>query len=256
MRALITILSIVIIQVSFAQVSITPYGGISIKRMKEVNDLSNGGSSLFGGIEIEAGMNRLESTVGVTLCTGISYLDIDYNHTSNLRVGDFYYWHESMSMNSRYFQVPLMLRINWRPSPLLEEWIVFFGAGVNANFLTSAHIAEEATVVTYQTGFPEPPPTIERYEDDRDISDVSKSMYLFRRIDIGMKMKRFYMAVRISKSLQDMFVQDLEGDWAVPVDQSIYLDGNREYGKISERYTELVFGYTWWPSKRVRQQLR
>jgi hypothetical protein len=252
-------LTIVLVLVAFgshAQVSITPFAGASIKAMSQTSGLRNGGSAGLVGVEVEVGRNRLIKSNGITLLSGISYLDIDYNENYNLAVGDFFYFHRSTSLNTKYVQVPLMLKFNWQPSPLLEEWIISVGVGISNNFLLDAKLEEEATVVTYQTGFPQPPPTIEKYEDAQEVTDLAESFYVFRRIDIGMKLKRIQFAARFSKSLQDMYFKGLERQWAVPADESQYIKGKTENGKMSERYIEIVLGYTLWPGKKTKQQFR
>jgi hypothetical protein len=239
-----------------AQLSITPFAGASIKAMSQPSGMENGGSAGLVGIEVEIGRNRLMKSSGITLCSGISYLDIDYNKNYNLAAGDFFYFHHSTSVSTKYVQVPLMLKINWQPSPLLEEWVVSIGLGISNNFLLDASIEEEATIVTYQTGAPQPPPTIEKYEDSKNVTDLAKSFYVFRRIDITMRLKRIQFAARFSNSLQDMYYKGLEREWAVPADESQYIRGKNEEGKMKERYIELVFGYVLWPGNKTKQKFR
>jgi hypothetical protein len=256
MRKAIIILLMSAVFTAHGQLSITPFVGASIKGMTQTSGLENGGSAGLAGVEVEIGKNRLVKPVGLTLCSGISYLDIDYNDNFNLAAGDFFYFHRSTSLNTKYLQVPLMLKLNWQPSPLLEQWIVSIGVGISNNFLVQAELEEEATIVSYQTGVPEPPPTIEKYEDAGDVTDLGESFYIFRRIDIGMRLKRIQFTARFSKSLQDMYFKGLESQWAVPAEESQYIKAKSYNGKTSERYIELVFGYTLWPGQKTKQQFR
>ena len=241
----------------YAQLSITPVAGISIKGMTQSIGIQNGGSAFFGGAEIEYGWKRFDSRVHMTVMSGVSYLDIDFSNTNNLSVADFFYWHYTTSTNTEYLRIPLMLKLNWQPSPLLEQWIVFFGFGATANVLMKSTIAEETTIVAYNDGSTfRPPPTIEQYEDSRDVTSLSESMYLFSRVELGMRLKKIHFSFRISKSYKDMYLKGLENTWAVPQDESLYMRSYRQNGKIKERYVELTFGYVIWPGKRVKQQFR
>jgi hypothetical protein len=258
MRKLLSTTILTIITVTaFGQWSVTPLVGVSVKGMTQVAGMENGGSAFFGGVETEYGFNRLVNRSNLTIMTGISYLDIDYSNTTNFSFAEFIYHHYTTSTNTQYVQVPLMIKLNWQPSPLIEHWVVFLGLGVSANFVMKSTIEEEATTVNYfpSETFP-PPPTVEQYEDSRDVTDLGESMYLFRRIELGTRFKKFHFALRFTTSLKDMYHHELEGDWAVPEEESMYMRSHNANGKIKERYIELAFGYVLWPGKKVRQQIR
>jgi hypothetical protein len=135
-----------------------------------------------------------------------------------------------------------MIRLNWQPFPLVEDWKIFFGAGISNSIRSKATLREEFTRVIISSDILAPPETT-IYKDSRDVSDYGKKNSMFGRVEIGMIYKRIQVSWRLSKSITDMYFLGLEKDWAVPSDDSEYLSSNVAVGKTIERYSELAVGF-------------
>ncbi|MBI3481449.1 MAG: outer membrane beta-barrel protein [Bacteroidetes bacterium] len=224
------------------QLNFTPIAGLNSTRLSEsYSGYAKGGNFGVYGVEVEKTFNFTEySPVSISLLSGVSYLRNGFNQENSFSVFNAYYYKKT-NIETTYWQVPLMVRINWRPFPLVEDWRLFFGAGVSYNSLTHAHIAEQATNVSIVLLYYPPPST--SYQDSRDVTDIAVKHTLFERFDIGMKFKHLQVSWCLSVSMQDMYFKCLENNWQVPFNYSFYLDAHKSRSITKEKYSEVVFGW-------------
>ncbi len=232
-----------------AQFSITPFVGLNTTKMSEAySGYANGGNYGIMGIEIERQFNLKQySPISLSLVSGLSYLPNGFNRTSifAISLGSGSYSYEKTNIEMQYLQVPLLARVNWRPFALVENWSVFFGAGVSFNQTNYAHISEQASEVsfTFSNSGLLPPPTLKNYLDSRDVTFMAVKNPLFQRIEFGMKFKHVQITYRISVSRQDMYFKGIENTWQVPSANSFYINAHNSRGITNEKYTEIVLGW-------------
>jgi hypothetical protein len=242
----ITILffSIAISQLSYGQLSVTPFAGISSTRMKESFGYIKGGNYGLTGVEIEFRKKpKTHRIFYVTAVTGVTYLSNGFYESNSFSLSSFFYTQRTMNLKTRYVQVPVELKFNWQPFPLVEDWKVFLGIGISNDFLIRAHLEEQSTEVEYDGSQPSPPPYTVHYEDSRDITDMMGKYLLFGRVESGMIIKRVHFAWRLHLSFSDMYPAGLEDDWKLPDEDSPFISNYEETGKVKLKYVELVLGY-------------
>lgn len=232
-----------------AQVSVTPFVGLNTTKMTEsYSGYANGGNYGMVGVEIEKRFQLKQySPVSLSLLSGLSYLPNGFSRTSisTVSVGSGSYNYQKTDIDLQYWQVPVVARIYWRPFALVENWNVFFGAGVSINQTNYAHIAEQASDVSiaFNNSGLLPPPSLNNYQDSRDVTSLAVKHPLFQRIEFGMKFKHIQVAYRISVSLQDMYFKGIEDTWQVPAANSFYISAHNSRGITKEKYTEIVVGW-------------
>lgn len=225
-----------------AQWSFTPFVGLNSTRLSESFGYAKGGNFGLFGIEVEKTFTlKPYSPITISAMTGVSYLPNGFNQETSFSFFTNSYSYKKTNIETTYWQAPLMLRINWRPSPLIENWRVFFGAGVSFNTLTHAHIEEKAMNVPVVASYY--PPTAASYEDSRDVTNLAVAHSLFQRFDVGMKFKHLQVSWRLSLSTQDMYFKGLENNWQVPATYSFYINAHNARGITKEKYSELVVGW-------------
>lgn len=228
-----------------AQVSFTPFAGINSTGVYDGYGYQKGGSFGLAGLEIEwKKRTERQKPLFISLVSGVNYLSNGYHEYSNFTFSTFFYNSSVSHLKTSYWQIPFIVRLSWQPFPLIEDWIPFIGAGITNNFLIKAHLSEKSTALSFSDPSSlSPPPTTEHYEDSRDITGMGPKHSLFRRIELGMRYKKFLVAYRISISLQDMYFKDVENVWIVPADDSEYIRSHNYAGTRKEKYTEIVVGY-------------
>jgi len=252
-------------------IEVTAFAGINSTRLNltdphfEPRKFTKGGYYFFGGLESELRLtNARINRFYLTVISGISFLSNGFSKTYTDAVFNTFtvdgYNYESTNMTMKYIQVPLVMRLKWRPFPLLEEFHVFAGAGVSGNVLLNAQLSEKAATSGFPTNeigfvvmdfdldsrvFPSyeyQPPSTKLYSDQADISDKRKQLTLFSRLEFGTTFERVTLAVRMSRALQDMYASGIQANWAVPQSNSLYLKSHASNRKIFEKYSEVVVG--------------
>jgi hypothetical protein len=226
-----------------AQMAYTPYVGLNSTRTNDNHyGYGKGGNFGFAGLEVEAKLRRSgHRPIQLSLVSGFGYLANGYNDFFNFSASSFFYSSKTSELKTRYAQIPLSARINWQPFPLVEEWKLFFDAGVVANVLMKATLSETAIEIEYGQSFT--PPKTTTYSDRQDITRYGKKVSLFSRFQFGMKYKRFQLAGRINYSLGDTYFTGLENNWNVPKENSIYLRQHETFGQRKEKFVEVLVGY-------------
>lgn len=235
-------------QYGSAQVNITPYAGLNSTRIYDGILYKNGGAFPVAGVELELAIKRRQSgRTHLSLATGASYLNNGFYYSGNFSYTALnFYTQQITDLNTAYFQVPVTLRLNWQPFPLVEDWRVFLGLGVCHNTLIKSTLAEKYSEVTLSADVLAPPQVVS-YEDTRDVTDYGEKSSLFRRVELGMKYKRFQATYRLSRSITDLYRTGIEKDWNVPDEVSWYINAYQDSGKIIEKSTELVVGFRFGP---------
>lgn len=226
-----------------AQINILPIAGINSTRVKLFSDYRNGGNYGLAGFEVELRKKPARhKPVYFTLITGLNYLKNGCYYSFDISIGSLLYTQNILDHQTEYWQAPVVARINWQPFPLVEDWHVFFGAGINNSFLIKAHLREEYTNVIFSTDAFATPVTT-HLEDGKDVTELGKKHSLFSRFELGMRYKRIQVIYRLSLSVTDMYYKGLENQWNIPAANSEYLRAQQLNGKIKEKYSELVVGY-------------
>jgi hypothetical protein len=237
----ITMLLILVSLAAQAQVTITPFAGINSTRVM-YGYWEKGGNYGLGGIEVEARLKAKRfSLVHVSFLTGAGYLANGYFTDAGFST-PLGYLAETSELKTNYLQVPLEIKLNWQPFPLVETWKLFFGAGVSNDILLKSRLKESGTEVN---SFVDPlsPPQTMTYFSEKAITEYGRKYSPFARFEIGTKYKRVHIAYRTCFSIQDMHHAGLEESWPVPERLSSYMSPLRINGKRNERYTEFVLGW-------------
>src|SRR5258708_6447502 len=167
-----------------AQLKIAAIAGLNSTKLSEsYSGYAKGGNYGIFGVEIEKNFNLREySPISISLLSGVSYLRNGFNQENSFSVFNAYFYKKT-NIETTYWQVPLMIRINWRPFALVEDWRMFFGAGISYNTLTHASIAEQATNVAIAVLYYPPPSS--SYQDSRDVTNIGVAHPLFERFELG-----------------------------------------------------------------------
>ena len=231
-------------QLAVAQVNVTPYMGMNSTRVYDGFFFQNGGAFPVAGLEVEFSIRPKPSgLMYVSIATGASYLKNGFYYSGNFSYTALdFYTQRITNINTAYLQVPVTLRLNWQPFPLVEDWKMFLGLGVCHNTLMKFTLEEKYTEVMLNQDFLAPP-QVTTYNDSRDITGYGEKSALFRRVELGMKYKRWQVTYRHSRSLTDLYRTGLEQDWNVPDDDSWYISAYQDAGKIIEKHTEVVVGF-------------
>lgn len=228
-----------------AQVSITPVGGINSVRLYDGIIYNKGGNYGLAGLELELRRKpKIQRRFYVSAVTGASYLKNGYYESFSFSFASLFYSQEQSNLDMQFVQIPVELKLNWRPFALVEDWRIFVGAGVSYDLLLKAHLEEQSTRLDFSTSQPQPPPTTIQYSDSRDIKDMMPSKLLFLRLELGVNIKRIHLAWRMSSSLTDAYPTGLEKTWRVPADDSKIIENHKDAGALKFRYNDLVIGYT------------
>lgn len=227
-----------------AQIHLTPYVGVNSTKLDVGYEYQNGGNYPFGGIDIEGRLKpRKISAVHLSLVTGASYLSNGFYQNSLFALtGLSYYSAKLTDLSTQYFQVPLVVRLNWQPFPLVEQFHIFFGAGVVSNTLLKANLTEKSTLVIYSND-PFAPPQTTQSQDSQDITALGVKQSFFSRFELGFRFKRVQASYRLSTSFGDMYFQGLENVWKVPAKDSGYISGHNAAGTTTTKHSELVLGF-------------
>lgn len=245
MKKTAIIFFILLAETSFGQFLVTPIIGINSTKLK-MNDFSytNGGNFLTYGLELEYGLKpKRHGSTHVSFLAGAYYLENGFYDMYEFSFpGLNYYTSQTTDLATSYLQIPLMLKLNWQPMPLIEDWNLFLGVGISQNILLNSRLAEKSTKVTRSNDIFAPPNTVQ-YSDSQDISSLGVQTSQFARIEIGMRYKRMLVSYRFSLSLQDMYYDGLENVWKIPAKESNYISAHATQGKITEKHSEFVLGF-------------
>lgn len=245
MKRATIILLILAAQSSFGQLSVTPIVGINSTRLKLGSfTYTNGGNFGIYGLEAEYGIKpKNNRRAYISLMSGASYLNNGFYDLYNFSfTGLNYYQSQTTDLTTTYVQIPIVVKMNWQPMPLIEDWRLFFGIGISNNILLHAHLAEKSIRVTTSTDLLAPPKTVQ-YSDSQDVTDLGVKNSQFIRLEIGTHYKRVMISYRISLSTQDTYYQGLEKTWSIPAKESRYISAHIDEGKIREKYIEMVLGF-------------
>jgi len=197
---------------------------------------SNAASALSPGADIEIKiapmhLGKINKVLGVyntsykSLLTGINYA----SHTFSAR--GFSIDNDPMysRMQTRYINVPLMWKYNIQIFPMNENFHFCFGIGLMNSFLLRAHLYEEATDNTRVGGYLV---SSELFVDDKDVTKFFVKYTASFCFDMSISFRRLYIGERAYFGSKDQFMKDLEPNWAVRRDLSIYLSSYETAPKL------------------------
>ncbi|MBS1977164.1 MAG: outer membrane beta-barrel protein [Bacteroidetes bacterium] len=224
-----------------AQIHLDAYAGASSTSLNLGSELKNGGTYPIYGIDLEGRLKpKRISRFHLAAATGAAYLANGYNLSSSFTISGLYYDARTTNISQTYIQVPFVLRLNWQPSPLVEDFHLFLGMGVVSNWLMEAKISETSDHVGF-SALAAPPTT--HYEDSRDVTKLAVPQSFFFRYEIGVRYKRVTVIIRSSLSLQDMYYQGIEQVWRIPATSSAYISGHSQNGKITEKQGDMIVNF-------------
>lgn len=228
---------------AWGQFNLVPIIGINTTKINYGGSFEKGGSFGLAGMEIEYKWRfKKHKKVMLGLHSGVSYLKNGfYSSYSFAYIALDYYSQNITDLKTEYVQVPLVCRLYYQPAPLLEEWQLFIGAGIFQSFLLNSSLYEKNTLVFYNSD-PLAPAVTTIYEDSGNITEFGNKQSYFRRIEVGMNYKKFMVAFRLNKSLEDMMHKGLENTWEVPDQKSGYISSYQSDGRIDEKHIELIIG--------------
>lgn len=218
--------------------------GVNTTKIYDGIAYENGGAFVVTEMELESSKKpRRHRQVKFSASTGASYLSNGFYYSGNFAYSALnFYTQRITDLKTQYVQIPLMLRANWQPFPLMEDWKIFIGLGVVHNILLKFTLEERYTEVFLNDDVLAPP-EVTSYEDSREVTGYGKKSSWSRRIELGMKYKRLQLSYRMSRSLTDLYRTGLEEDWNVPDDKSWHIEAYQDSGKTIEQYAELVVGF-------------
>ena len=226
-----------------AQVQVVPFAGINSTRVKYFDFLKGGNYGLVG-VEVEGRLKpRKISHYHVSLVTGMTFLANGFYRDAGIAVPGLVFNAGTSELKTKYLQFPVVLKLNWRPFPLIEDWSVFVGIGISNDILLKSELTELETRVNPGTGVLTSPPQTTSFADSQRITPYGKKYTLFQRLEIGTRFNRIQLAYRFSYSLTDMHHSGLETVWGVPAQNSTYFDPVELSGQRKEQYSEFVLGF-------------
>jgi hypothetical protein len=234
------------------QVTIAPYIGLNSTRMTQDVGYKNGGNYAVMGAEVELSSKpNPYKVVHFSFVTGAGYLPNGFKTATSTQFTYYrdYYDSKATQIQTKYLQIPVLLRVNFRLFPLMEDWQLFLSGGIIVNRLTSAHMAEQWTYVLKPSVAPGyyaalfPAPVVTQAEDSRDVTSYANRSSLFERFEFGMKFRHFQVTYRYSLSMEDMYFKGIEKVWKVPADHSLYISAHNTRSVTKEKYSEIVFGW-------------
>ena len=226
-----------------AQVQVVPFAGINSTRVKYF-DFLKGGNYGLAGVELEGRLPvRKISPYHVSLVTGMTFLANGFYRDSGITFADLIFNAGTSELKTKYLQIPVVLKFNWRPFPLIEGWSLFLGVGISNELLLKSELTEQETQVNPGFGVLTSPPQTTSFEDNLVITEYGKKYALFQRLEIGTRFNRLQLAYRFSYSLTDMHHAGLEAVWGVPASNSTYFQPVDLNGKRKEQYSEFVVGF-------------
>jgi hypothetical protein len=228
-----------------SQVTYVPYFGVNSTKVNDTEfEYTTGGNFAVFGAEVEAGRKKdATKRLQASLVTGVSFLRNGHSQSSNLAITSIFYSSKYSELKTSYWRVPITLRLNWTPSPLVEDWKLFFDAGITVLRLNHASLSEKVTISNLGSGAPPPPPQTTSWDDNRDITHFGKTYSVYSTFELGMKFRRVQLIYRLGKSLKDTYFKGIEGHWNVPADKSPYLYQHANYGVRKEKLIEIILGY-------------
>lgn len=190
-----------------------------------------------GGLETEYSLRGESMKAGhLSFASGLMYLKNGY---SDNYFFDFFGTELGYLSNfsAAYVQVPLLVRYNVQPMPLVEDFTFFIGAGASSNILMKAELTESFTdVPCFGCG-------VQSFEASGEITDYGRKVSFFGVAEAGFAFKRTQFIVRHKRSLQDMYFKNLEGNWGIPPESSHYMLLYNQTGKLREIHWELLLTY-------------
>lgn len=229
------------------RLSITPFVGINSTKMNMTDatyqKYERGGDFFLAGFETQVLLTNKHKRFGFFALTGASYLANGYRSSGGIKFSNLFYSYRSIDLKQKFVQIPVVLKLSWQPLPLIDDFTVFTGAGVNFNLLQEATLTEDAIEYFDNSDVMNPPPVTNNYSDKADITDMGRPVSLFRRWEVGINYKRVQISWRMTTSMQDIYYVGLENNWDVPQSNSIYLSARDLNGKIREKYVEIALGF-------------
>ena len=179
--------------ISEAQVNIVPFAGINSTRVKYF-DFLKGGNYGLAGVEVEGRLPaRKISPYHVSLATGMTFLANGFYRDAGITVPSLIFNAGTSELKTKYLQFPVVLKFNWRPFPLIENWTVFLGVGISNELLLQSELTEQETLVIPGSGILTSPPQTTSFEDNQVITEYGKKYALFQRLEIGTGRISFWM---------------------------------------------------------------
>ena len=139
---------------------------------------------------------------------------------------------------NRYLRMPLIYKLNIQPFILDEDFHFSLGLGVTNSFLISSTLEESVIIYSrdLEGNF--------LYDSNRDkiiaqtISDKAnakrygKTYFMMYTVQMNMSFRRLYLGIRAWFSLTDQYLSELEDDWSLNNEQSIYFGSYVEWDKV------------------------
>ncbi|HYG02749.1 MAG TPA: hypothetical protein VD927_09900 [Chryseosolibacter sp.] len=229
-----------------AQLAISPYVGLNSTRMNDTYGYINGGNYFLAGADVEYEVTSKDSDrkLRIAIGSGVSYLRNGFYSSNAFSLSFINSYRQTITdLSMVYWQAPLLVRFNWQPFTLIEDWKVFAGGGAVFNFLQKAQMREEYTEVFYSADALAPPPSHIHFSDDQNVTPYAVRQSVFTRFELGMKYKKMHLSYRVSVSKADLYFSGIEDHWQVPAEYSDYIQRYAASGKIKEKHAEIIIGY-------------
>lgn len=142
-------------------------------------------------------------------------------------------------MNTQFIHVPIFYKFDFQPFVLDEGFIVGAGIGVVPSYLLRGSLREEATIITRDNNGD----INEQFlKDEADITNYHDRFFLMFGIELSWSIGRFYVAQRIWFSLRDVYMDELENNWAIPKTHSVYFGAYESWPGIDIGGGAVVLG--------------
>lgn len=228
---------------SRSQVNIVAFGGINSTRVKYFDYLKGGNYPLVG-LEIEVTRRPRKITqLQISFVSGATFLTNGFYRDSGISVPGLTFTAGTSELKTKYLQVPVLLKLNYRPYPLLEDWFIFSGVGISNDLLLNSTLEERETNVILGSGILTSPPLTTSWSDSKAITEYGRKYAAFLRLELGSRFKRLQFSYRISFSIHDMHHEGIEEVWSVPVNESTYFFPKELNSSRKEKYSEFVVGF-------------
>ena len=135
------------------------------------------------------------------------------------------------AFNIRLLQVPVLYKVNAHLSALDENVRISFGIGVVASYVVYSHLKESAQDYKYANN---KLVSQQDYSDEANTTGYGPRFYLSPVcFEFSFAFRRLFIAERAWFSFQNMYMNNLPGNWSVPDTHSIYLNAYQTWPKVT-----------------------
>lgn len=197
---------------------------------------------------------RFKRQYGMKRDTALSFRKLSVGHHKSLLLGMHYTNHNHSesgytpesdrvlsSWNNQYIHLPLIYKFNAQLFPLDEDFFIGFGMGITNSFLLKSQLTESVEI--YTRGSMNEIIGSETISDQANVKPFANRHLMMFTFEMSASFKRLYLSIRAWFSLKDQYLKDLETNWLLNDQQSIYLGSYQTWDKVTYGGGAFVLAY-------------